>query len=158
MAGVKIVVDFLQGPNNSAHNFRVCVELAQRLTELTPEQQLKIVGEDLTQLQDAFPAICENISDLTKEMYSRVKQAMLRKLPLRRWFLAVLLVPKLRWIWTSLKIIVRMNNQKQLREELCAGVSNGNNGLCSQMAEGTEQSRQKMIALDPFRYSSFLGL
>ena len=146
-------MDFLQGPNNSAKNFRVCVELARRLTLLTPEQQLKMIGDDITELQLAFPATCDCIADLVSELYSRVKSATLRKLPLRRWFLAVLLVPKLKWIWTSLKIIVRIYNQKHLMEELCAGVCSGDNWLFDKMAEGAAPSQQQVVALEPFRYS-----
>ena len=151
LAGVKILVDFLQGPNNSSHNFRVCVALSKRLTELTNEQQLSIVGEDLTTLQASFPA-CENISDLTKEMHKRVQQAVLRTLPLRRWFLAVLLLPKIRWLWTSLRVIVRMRNDSNCLAYLGRDVKSVDDWFYAQMAGGDEKQRDgKAGVQDPFR-------
>lgn len=111
MLGLKIVCDWLLGPQGRARNWKVCAALAQRLVELPSKKQLRVLSDNIdplmrelgSELQD------ETLLGLCKAIQARFHSVSLRSCPLRRFFFLVVQFQNLSSLWYVLRVLVRMH-------------------------------------------------
>ena len=119
LIALKTIQDFMSAPGTGWKNYQILENYAEQLINESEKKIELVIGTDIENLSDELQLSGEEtMKDVAQLMKEKLEENRIPGVKLRRWFNLCISLPKLTRVWTTMLILCKYSNYKNVGSDL----------------------------------------